>query len=129
MSRIFKSVIGYALFLVIGLGGGYAATHAADWFKPGHEAGDYHAFYPNPATKVVLYGTAWCPFCAKAREYLKSKHIAYLDLDVEKQPAAKKQFDQLGGSRFPVVLIGNRKITGFNPGEFDAALGLLNESK
>ncbi|UXY13625.1 hypothetical protein N8I74_09825 [Chitiniphilus purpureus] len=129
MRGMIKSMVHYALFLAVGLGAGYAAVQGAAWFKSRPETGDYQAYYPDPSVKVVLYGTAWCPYCAKARAYLKARNVAYLDLDVEKQPDARRQFEQLGGNSFPLVLIGNRKIAGFDPDQFDSALNLLTQAR
>jgi glutaredoxin len=69
-----------------------------------------------------MFSTVWCPYCAKTRAYFAERKIAYVELDIEKSPAAAKQYAQLGAGGIPKVLIGDRMIGGFVPTAFDAAL-------
>lgn len=126
MQKTLWKLLGYTGFLVAGLGAGYCAAMAPRWLTPVYQQGNYAAYYPDPATRVVLYGTAWCNYCKETRTYLKEKGISYIDLDVEKSPAAASQFKQLGGTGYPLVLIGDRKFQGFHPEEFAAALQRLS---
>ncbi|HTD03040.1 glutaredoxin family protein [Undibacterium sp.] len=128
MNKRLKAFSGYVLILAAGLGVGYAASHAAVWLKPAYREGNYSAYFPNAQSKVVLYGTSWCAFCAKTRSYLREHNINFVDLDIEKSPAAAAQHKQLGGGGVPVVLIGDRKIQGFNSREFDAAISRLSDT-
>lgn len=121
-----KTLMGYIAFLAIGLALGYAATHFREWTKPAYEAGNYTAFYPDQHIKVAVYGTSWCPFCAKTRLYLQQKQVAFSDIDVEKSPAAIEHYKQLGHTAYPVILIGDRLIEGFRPAQIDEALRQLH---
>ena len=56
------------------------------------------------------------------KTWCKENKIDFVDLDIEKSPEAKKAHAELGGGGVPVVLIGNRKIQGFNTGALEAAL-------
>jgi glutaredoxin len=122
MKRRFWTVGLYGLFLIAGLAVGFAVPRVSAWFRPAYSEGDYSAYLRSANAKVVLYGTSWCPYCAKTRAYLASRNISYREMDIEKSPAAKQQFDQLGGGTVPKVLIGNRMIVGYVPSAFDAAL-------
>lgn len=84
--------------------------------------GNYQKYFPSQEVKVVVYGTSWCPYCKQTREYLAERKIEFADLDIEKSKAAREQFTALGGQSLPLVLIGNRKITGYSKGDFDFAL-------
>ena len=119
-----KSAATYGVILVLGLAGGYAASLLPALLKPSHVEGNYAAYFPDAKTKVVLYGTAWCGFCAKTREHFKANNIAFVDLDIEKSPLAATQHQALGGGGVPVVLVGNRKIVGFDPSALDEAIKL-----
>lgn len=121
MQKKFKSLLVYGLILAAGLGSGYGLSLLPGLFKSNYTEGNYAAYFPNPQSKVVLYGTAWCGYCAKTRDYFKKNHIDFVDLDIEKSPEALKAHKELGGG-VPVVLIGNRKIQGFNAGALEAAL-------
>lgn len=112
----------YALLLIGGLGLGYALPRIPAWLKPAYAEGNYRAHFPNAQTKVVLYSTSWCGYCAKTRAYFAENKVDYLDLDIEKSPLAAKQFAQLSGEGVPKVVIGNRLIWGYAPKAFDAAL-------
>lgn len=76
--------------------------------------------------EVVLYTTSWCPYCKKARAYLKEKGIAFVDYDVEKDSAAARRKAELdsksGGTGVPLALINGQMVRGFAPEIYDRAL-------
>ncbi|SMC25339.1 Glutaredoxin [Andreprevotia lacus DSM 23236] len=121
MNGTLRAALGIGLILLVALLGGVLTRQQG---AGGYESGDYRSYYSD-SVRVVLYGTDWCQYCARARAYFNAKGVAWHDLDVEKQPAAAQQFERLGGTGYPVVLIGNRKISGFDPIEYDAALAAL----
>ncbi|HYG54165.1 MAG TPA: glutaredoxin family protein [Burkholderiales bacterium] len=63
--------------------------------------------------QVRMFATDWCPYCAKARQYFARNGIRYTELDIEKSPAAKAEYDRLGGRGVPVIFVGNERINGF----------------
>ncbi|MFC1750414.1 glutaredoxin domain-containing protein [Pseudomonadota bacterium] len=70
--------------------------------------------------KVVMYGTSWCPFCKKARNYFKQKGIPFVEYDVEKLPSRMREYKRLGGTGYPLILIGkDQKMQGFSISKFD----------
>ncbi len=81
----------------------------------------------GPAS-VVMYATAHCPICQKARRFLLEKGVPYRERDVEKDPAAarelatKGQAQGVATSGVPVFEIGGRLLPGFDPGALQAAL-------
>lgn len=68
--------------------------------------------------KVVMYSTAWCGYCKKARRYFKKNRIAYTDYDIDKDAKAKARYKQMGARGVPVILVGNRRMNGFSPEGF-----------
>ena len=122
MQKKLKTAALYALILTAGLGSGYGLSLLPALFKSNYVEGNYAAYFPNAQSKVVLYGTDWCGYCAKTRAYFKENKIAFVDLDIEKSPEAKKAHAALGGGGVPLVLIGNRKIQGYNADALQAAL-------
>jgi glutaredoxin len=87
---------------------------------------------PGKATSravVVIYGAEWCGACHDAARYLRHKGIAYVEKDVEKDPAASQEMRELlaknglrGGS-IPVIDVRGKIMVGFSPPDIDAALG------
>jgi glutaredoxin len=72
---------------------------------------------------VVLYTTSWCPYCRKARDYLRSRGIDFVEYDIEKDKEAairKKQLDNRGG--VPFAIINGRSISGFSASAYERAL-------
>jgi mycoredoxin len=113
------------LIIATGIGAGYAATAMSAKPKPAYIEGNFTAYFPDRSTKVVLYGTAWCDYCAQARAYFIANHIAFVDLDIERSEQARRQHEQLGGGAVPLLLVGDRKMSGFNPATVQAAVRKL----
>lgn len=75
--------------------------------------------------KVELFSTSWCGYCTKARNYFRSNNIPFSEYDIEKDKVAARRYKQMTTrSGVPFVLIGNRKIQGFNPAAYAAALNM-----
>ena len=73
--------------------------------------------------KVVMFGTSWCPYCAKAREVFAQKGVRFTELDLEANGAAADfQRDVMGLQGFPTIVIGNRVTQGFDEGQIVASL-------
>ncbi len=85
----------------------------------------------QPATRgvVVIYGAEWCGACHEAAKYFRRKGIAYIEKDIEKDPAAAREMQQklarngLHTGSIPVLDVRGKVIVGFSPGQVDAALG------
>ncbi len=84
---------------------------------------------PESRSVVVIYGAEWCGACHEAARYLRRKGIAYVDKDIEKDPAAAREMQQklaksgLHEGSIPVIDVRGKVMVGFNPAEIDAALG------
>lgn len=83
--------------------------------------------------KVTVYSAEWCGACKQAKRWLESKKIPYLERDVEKDPKALSAMaedarragvspESLGGG-VPVIVVGDKIFSGFNPQEIERALG------
>jgi glutaredoxin len=127
MSRL-KTAAVYATILVGGLGVGLALAKLPKLLEKRYQHGDYSTYFPDASTRVVVYGTSTCPFCAKARAHLAKQQVAFADFNVDKSAAANQQFKALKGAAVPVILIGDRLITGFQPDVIDDALRAAAQS-
>lgn len=48
--------------------------------------------------------------------------MPFTEKNVGRDPAARQELIELGLTSLPVLLIGAKRLTGFNPGQIDAAL-------
>jgi glutaredoxin 3 len=65
------------------------------------------------AAKVILYGTDWCDYCARARRLLDAKGVAYEDIDVDLVPGARAEMQHKSGrSTVPQIFINEQPIGG-----------------
>ena len=65
---------------------------------------------------ITMYSTSWCGVCVKARDYMLSKQIAFKELDVDHDAAAKARARLLnprGG--VPTIAIDSEVLIGFSP--------------
>ena len=73
--------------------------------------------------KVVVYSTQTCPFCHKAKDYLKEKGVEFEDVDVAAdKERAKEMVEKSGQMGVPVLDIGGTIIVGFDKPKMDEAL-------
>ena len=68
--------------------------------------------------KVVMFATSWCGYCKKAREYFAQNSIPYKEYDIEKSTVGKRKYDKLGATGVPVILVGDKRMNGFNEAGF-----------
>lgn len=66
-------------------------------------------------SQVILYSTAWCGYCKKARALLNENNIPFYEYDIEKSEEGNAQHKKLGGRGVPVLLINGEVIKGYNP--------------
>lgn len=72
---------------------------------------------------VKVYSTPTCPWCVKAKDYLKSINVDFVDVDVSKdREAAMEMVRKTRQMGVPVVQIGSTYIVGFDKAAIDEAL-------
>ena len=54
--------------------------------------------------------------------------MTFTEKNVGRDPQARQELMEIGLTSLPVLLIGDRKLTGFNPNQIDEALGALGGS-
>ncbi|GAG73441.1 unnamed protein product [marine sediment metagenome] len=75
--------------------------------------------------RVILFSSGSCPWCSRAKSYLRQKGIRVKEVRVDKDPDAAKDVVRMTGQMgVPVLLIGTAKIVGFDKGRIDRLLGL-----
>ncbi len=74
--------------------------------------------------KVKVYSTTSCPWCHKAKDYLKSLKVQFEDINVgENQEAANEMVEKSGQMGVPVLDVNGTIIVGFDKAAIDTALG------
>jgi glutaredoxin 3 len=62
---------------------------------------------------VVMYTTSWCPYCERARSLLRSKGVAFREIDVESASAVRQEMIARSGRRtVPQIFIGPTHVGG-----------------
>ena len=77
-------------------------------------------------SKVVLFSTAWCPYCAKVKALLRKQGVRYTELDVERDARNtefQRQYMLVRG--FPVLIVGSQIVPGYDERAILAALKTL----
>jgi len=74
-------------------------------------------------SRLVMFATSWCPYCAQARKLFNEQGVRYSELDIEiDKAAASFQTDVMGLQGVPTIVIGNRVMQGFDRGAILTAL-------
>ena len=83
--------------------------------------------------KIFLYALSTCPWCLKTKKFLRKNHVPFdfVDYDLqsktEQKRIIKEMEDLRGGNSFPMVIIGEFVIIGYNPERISIVLGLKDE--
>ncbi|MCU7809608.1 MAG: glutaredoxin family protein [Candidatus Thiodiazotropha sp. (ex Notomyrtea botanica)] len=64
--------------------------------------------------RVVMYETDSCGYCIKARRFFKQNNVSYKSRNVAKSSSAKKEFKKMGGRGVPLILVKDRKLSGWS---------------
>lgn len=61
---------------------------------------------------VIIYTTAWCPYCVKAKKLLDTKKVKYTEINVSKPAVRAKMVALTGGTTVPQILIDDQTTGG-----------------
>jgi glutaredoxin 3 len=63
--------------------------------------------------KIQIYVADWCPYCARARQLLKSKGVAFEEIDVDSRPDARAEMEARSGRQtVPQIFVGDVHVGG-----------------
>ena len=69
---------------------------------------------------VTVYSTTTCPWCVRAKEYLKQKGVPFQEKNIEHDPVAAREIMQRTGQMgVPVITDGSDVIIGFDRARLD----------
>ena len=73
--------------------------------------------------KIKVFSTPTCPWCHRAKDYLKEKGVEFEDINVaEDQKAAEEMVEKSGQRGVPVIIINDKVIVGFDQAAIDAEI-------
>ena len=83
--------------------------------------------------QITIYTTNWCRYCHGAKALLRSKSVAFDEVDVTDEPEKRKEMERLSQRRtVPQIFIDGRAIGGYDEarmldatGELDKLLGIV----
>ncbi len=76
-------------------------------------------------TEVIVYSTSSCPWCVKAKEFLKENKIPFKNVNVAEDPKALEEMVEKSGQRgVPVLDVKGTIIIGFDKEAIKEALDM-----
>ena len=64
--------------------------------------------------KIVIYTTAYCPYCRAAKKLLDQKGVEYEEVDLTRDPQLKERtMKELGWRTVPIVVVDGTVVGGF----------------
>lgn len=69
----------------------------------------------NYKAKVIMYTTASCPYCVRAKNLLEKKGVVYSEIRVDEDAAQRQVMMERSGRRtVPQIFINDKPIGGFD---------------
>lgn len=84
-------------------------------------------FNADGSPRIVLYGTDWCPHCAKLRKELRENQISFADIDVEKVGDGKQLLQTMGIAGYPATWVGYTRVK--DGSSYSEIMALAKQSK
>lgn len=74
---------------------------------------------------ITIYSTPTCGYCRMAKEYLKSKNIAFTEVDVSLDRAKQEEMIKKSGQfGVPVIDVDGKIIIGYDKRKLDEYAGI-----
>ncbi len=79
-------------------------------------------------SSVIVYGASWCSACHQAAAYLRQRHVAFVEKDIEQDPAAAREMAEkaqragVPTGSIPILDVRGTILRGFSPPAIEAAL-------
>ena len=65
--------------------------------------------------RVLIYSTAMCPYCVRARRLLDAKGVEYTEIRIDQQPQYRAEMESRSGrTSVPQIFIGDTHVGGFD---------------
>jgi glutaredoxin 3 len=89
----------------------------------------YHSFARRailvPMANIIIYSTPMCGYCKMAKEYLASKGIPFVEVDVSMDQAKQQEMIKKSGQYgVPVIDVDGKVIIGFDKNKLNEYAGI-----
>jgi glutaredoxin 3 len=75
------------------------------------------------SVSVTMYTTSWCPVCTRARAFLRSRGVPFVERDVERDAEARRIMLRLNpNAGVPTIDVEGQILLGFSPRELAGAI-------
>ena len=75
--------------------------------------------------KVKVYSTPTCPYCVRAKQFLKDSNIEFEDIDVSADQQKSEEMVKISGQMgVPVLDIDGEIVVGFDKEKIKETLGI-----
>ena len=74
------------------------------------------------SASITMFSTTWCPHCKRAKSYFAQKGVSFREVDIEASDSGRREFEQYGGKGVPLIIVGERRMRGFDAGAMDRIL-------
>jgi glutaredoxin len=73
---------------------------------------------------VIMYMTSWCPYCVKARTFLRSLDVNLIEYNIERDKSKREEMlsKNSGSTSVPLIDVEGIIIRGYNPDALKAAI-------
>ncbi len=71
---------------------------------------------------ITLYGTSGCNHCRQLKQWLQQRQIRFVEMDVQHNRRAYKDFQRHGGRTVPLLVVSTYRIQGFDAKRLPAQL-------
>lgn len=74
----------------------------------------------DQAPKVEIYTASYCPECKRAKTFLRSQKIDFIEYDIEHDIDKRREFYARGGKGIPLFFINGKVMHGFDQTQFES---------
>jgi len=95
-----------------------------------NEIGNRGNFIMSKELNIEVYSKDWCPYCKKAKAFLKSKGLNFTEIDINQGNNYEVMQERTGNKTVPQIIINDQSLGGYDDiinlekrGEFNPLIG------
>ena len=83
----------------------------------------------NKQDTIIVYSSDTCPYCKKAKDYLKSKGIKYEERNISQNSKWAEEVKKVSGQNgIPVIVYKDKVVVGFDQRKLDELINQYNQN-